>query len=83
MWLTLFFWVQLLIIAIVTVCTKDTMIGVPIFAACFYAFGFIPSFLMFKGDFKTWIDEIVFCGVHKVSFTISRLSRKPEEWNVV
>lgn len=30
-----------------------------------------------------WINEVVFCGVRKVSYTITRLSRKPEEWNVV
>jgi len=59
------------------------MIGYPIFFAVFFYTGLLPSYLVWKGDMIDWLNEIVFCGVKKVSYTITRLSRKPEEWNVV
>ena len=73
----------MVIISIITVITKNTLIGFPIFFAVFFYTGFLPSYLVWKGDFIDWINDIVFCGVKKISYTITRLSRNKEEWNVV
>lgn len=56
------------------------MIGVPIFAAVFILLSPI-SYMAFKGSFIDWINQIVFCGVRKISYTITRLSREPAKWN--
>lgn len=81
--LTQGFWLPLIVIAIVTVVTNDTLIGVPIFAAVFFYTGVLPSYLVWKGSLLDWINEIFFCGVRKINYTITRLSRNPAEWNVV
>lgn len=73
----------MIVIAVIAVIEKATFLGFPIFFAVFFYTGFLPSYLVWKGDLMDWINEIVFCGVKKISYTITRLGRKKEEWNVV
>lgn len=80
--LTIAFWIPLLIISIITVILGKTIIGVPIFAGVFILMS-SASYMVFRGPFMEWINDVVFCGVRKISYTITRLSRDPAKWNQV
>lgn len=69
--LSVMFWVPLIIIAAITVWTEIVAIGFAIFAAVFVFFGIIPSYIFSGLKFNEFYDDIMMCGVRKIGYACS------------
>jgi len=71
------YWIPLMIITIVFTITKDNTLGYIIFAVC-QLLVIITSFIISGMPFGQWYNEIMMCGVRKIAYACSQITRKDE-----
>jgi len=69
------YWALLVIILTPTICVDRGHIGFIVFVVC-YLFCFVFSFIISGLDIFTWYRECVMCGVHRISYACSQMTRK-------
>lgn len=74
-YLSFSFWIYLLIVGLVFVLVEQIGIGIIVLIVGYILFCFIPSFLISKLPFKQWYAEVCMCGVRKLAYSMSKLSR--------
>jgi len=68
------YWGLLVIILTPSLCVDKGVIGFIVFVAC-YLPCFVVSFVLSGLSFNTWYTEVVMCGVHRISYSCSQMSR--------
>lgn len=75
-YLSFSFWAYLLFIGLIFNLAESIGIGILVLITGYILFCFIPSFYMSKLSFKQWYAEVAMCGVRRLAYSMSKLSRK-------
>lgn len=75
-YLTFSFWIYLLLVGLIFVPIGEVPVGILVLLLGLILFCLIPSFCISKLSFAQWYAQVCMCGVRRIAYSMSKLSRK-------
>lgn len=74
-WLSFSFWLYLMVVGLIFVLIEQIPWGILVLVVGYVPFCLLPSFFISKLSFKRWYAEVAMCGVRRIAYSMSKLSR--------
>lgn len=79
-YLTFTFWIYLIAVGVAAVILEEIIYGIAALAGGILIICILPSLCISRLTFRQWYCDICMCGVRKIAYSMSKLSRsKPDQ----
>ena len=78
-YLTVTFWIYLLAVGVAMIYLNEILYGIYALIGGIIIICLFPSLCLSRLSFRQWWSDIVLCGVRKIAYSMSKLSRSSED----